>query len=141
MKKLTMNYEKKKEANQDKLDQILKSLFPLLATTTTIIDEETVQVTISNLKFLPNGLKDLTHTMLTGPSGAQGKLCLCTETETESKTKILRMWHNGFHYRASLADSLGSSPVLTIRNGKIVETNIGKLETTDTREWINKDGK
>ena len=139
MKKLTMNYEKKKEANQDKLDQILKSLFPLLATTTTIIDEETVLVTIPNLKFLPNGLKDLTHTMLTGPSGTEGKLCLCIDTE--SKTKILRMWHNGFHYRASLADSLGSSPVLTTRNGKIVETNIGKLETTDMREWINKDGK
>ena len=141
MKKVTMNYQKKKEANQDKLDQILKSLFPLLATNTTIIDEETVQVTIPNIKLLPNGLKDLTHTMLTGPSGTQGKLCLCTETETESKTKILRMWHNGFHYRASLADSLGSNPVLTIRNGKIVETNIVKLETTDTREWIKKDGK
>ena len=83
MKKLfTLSYEEKEEARQDELDQVFMFSYPLLATTTTRIDKETVQVQLPSLKFIPEGWEDSTHTMLTGvtgPDGSKSKLCLWSD--------------------------------------------------------------
>ena len=65
----------------------------------------------------------------------------CDDEGLDEAHRIILASGSMFFHKLLSSDRLGSNPVLTIRNGKIVETNIGKLETTDTREWIHKDGK
>ena len=78
-KMFTLKYDQKVDAKQDTLDQILKSCFPMLSTTTAIIDADTVQVTLPDFKFLPDGVEDLTHTPFTGTRGSRCKIFLWME--------------------------------------------------------------
>merc|ERR1719500_1982205 len=87
-KLLTYNYSEKKEEKQNQLDQIFKAAMPLLVPTTTRVDEETVKVTLPNIKFFPDGEEDMTYLMVTAPDGTKQKLQVWTEL-TQKKLKLV----------------------------------------------------
>merc|ERR1719500_2520856 len=87
-KLLTYNYSEKKEEKQNQLDQIFKAAMPLLVPTTTRVDEETVKVTLPNIKFFPDGEEDKTYLMVTAPDGTKRKLQVWTEL-TQKKLKLV----------------------------------------------------
>ena len=121
----TYNHDQKKAVKQNKLDHILKNTFPLLYTTTSIIDNDTVQVTLPDLKFIPDGAEDLTSTHFTAPNNTQWRMNLWRVIKKDQ----LRIILDGVEYTSAIKEE--ASTVLTIKKGKIIKIGTGEFTSCD----------
>ena len=120
----TYNHDQKKAVKQNKLDHILKNTFPLLYTTTSTIDNDTVQVTLPDLKFIPDGAEDLTSTHFTA-NNKQWRIALWRVIKEDQ----LRIILDGVEYTSAVKEE--PSTVLTIKKGKIIKIGTGEFTSCD----------
>ena len=105
--------------NLGETDQVFQNCFPRLVPQVNIIDEETVQITLPSLKSIPEGESSRTKVTLPGAS----QLVIWKE---ESGLMVLQS-SGGVWYSAMVEDKSVTSPVLTIRRGKVVSCNTGNI--------------
>ena len=121
---VTFNYDQKQMVKQNKLDSILKSCYPLLVTNTTIKDKDTIQVTLPDLKFLPDGEEDKTSITIPGPDSSTWRIHLWRVI----KKNELRIILQGVEYSSAFEEE--ASTVLTIKQGRIFEISTGDFTIT-----------
>ena len=110
---------------QNKLDSILKSCFPLLVTNTTIKDKDTIQVTLPDLKLLPDGEEDMTSITIPGPDSSTWRIHLWRVIKKDQ----LRIILEGVEYTSAIKEE--ASTVLTIKKGKIIKIGTGEFTSGD----------